>query len=123
MTPEPKAVIAKWLARLARVVRHHQQLSDFDRGEMIADYTAMLLRDDLPCAAFSTEARRLPNVPACAITLKCCSRSCRTPTKPHARSKKTTESARRKCEDIGSVWGCPFTLKNNASTCRQSVPV
>jgi len=51
-----KFKIGKWLTRLARMVRHQQQLSDFERGEMVADYTAMLLDDELPGAAFSNSA-------------------------------------------------------------------
>ncbi|AQS90474.1 hypothetical protein A0U94_05310 [Gluconobacter albidus] len=48
--------IGTWLTRLARLVRHQQTLTDFTRGEMIADYTAMLGRDGFHAAAFSTPA-------------------------------------------------------------------
>lgn len=54
--PEAAKIITTWLTRLARMVRHQGQMSASERGAMIAEYCEMLLRTELPEAAFNLDA-------------------------------------------------------------------
>lgn len=54
--PQAAKAIATWLTRLARMVRHQGQMTPQERGAMVAEYAEMLLRTDLPDAAFNFDA-------------------------------------------------------------------
>lgn len=48
--------IAGWLGRLARTTRHQQRLSPDETKAMLAEYTEMLLRCDIPGSAYCLDA-------------------------------------------------------------------
>lgn len=48
--------ITSWLGQLARTVRHQQQLTQQQRANMVAEYTEMLLRSDIPASAYCLDA-------------------------------------------------------------------
>lgn len=54
--PEAGQKIASWLLKLARLVRHQGQQTAEDRRAMVGDYAEMLLRVDVPVAAYNFEA-------------------------------------------------------------------
>ena len=50
------AQISSWLGRLARSVRHQQQLTQSQREDMVAEYAEILLRHDIPGSAYCLDA-------------------------------------------------------------------